>query len=102
MTETLEWTESTPTNACERRDFARQTVALVQQTVRVKLVLTPERYKRHQAAMQIVASRFYGENLKVSEPCARDNRHTYSVTALMLVTAIPTYERLTGFKLLDT
>jgi hypothetical protein len=102
MPDTLEWTESTPKNATERKAFARETVALVQQTVRVKLVLTPERYKRHQAAMQVVASRYYGENLKVAEPNARDNRHTYSVTALMLVTAIPLYERMTGFKLSDT
>ncbi|WP_296314380.1 hypothetical protein [Pseudomonas sp.] len=83
MTETLEWTESVPKNKCEAKAYARETVALVQNVIRFKLVLTPERYKRHQAAMQYVVSRTYGENLKITEPCVRDNRHTYGVTALI-------------------
>lgn len=101
MTETLEWTESVPKNKCEAKAYARETVALVQNVIRFKLVLTPERFKRHQAAMQHVVGRTYAENLKITEPCVRDNRHTYGVTALILVSAVPMYERMTGFKLLQ-
>jgi hypothetical protein len=101
MENTLEWTESVPRNKAETKAFSRPIVTLTQQVIRFKLVLTPERFKRHQQAMQQVLGRSYAENLKITKPCVRDNRHTYGVTALILSSAVPLYERLTGFKLIQ-